>query len=63
MPMILWDTNIWDFYNTTYPHLQIEQFVEPVSSGSGSASLNSLPSFGFYSTLVSFVLIVGVLLF
>jgi hypothetical protein len=66
-PMNSWDTNIWDFYNLTFQHLDYENFVEsstPVQTPSqSSTSLNSLPSIGTYSALISFILILGILFF
>jgi hypothetical protein len=42
-----WNTNIWDFYDTTLPHLAFENYVvASASAPSGSVSTVSLPSFG-----------------
>jgi hypothetical protein len=55
-PMSSWDTNIWDFYNSTLPHLAFENYFSSVDSGTDSIS-SLFPSFG----VVSLVLTLGIL--
>ncbi len=64
-PMSGWDTNVWDFDNSSSPHLAFENYAfsvpVPPSSSSGGSGLTGLPSFGFYSLIVSSVLLFGFL--
>jgi hypothetical protein len=63
LPMSNWDPVIWDFYNTTLPHLAIENYViasPPAPSTPSSVSITSLPSFGFGAVVLA---LVGIVLF
>jgi hypothetical protein len=58
-----WDTNVWDFYNTTLPHLAMENYVvasPPAPSAPSSVSITSLPSFGFGAVVLA---LIGIVLF
>jgi hypothetical protein len=61
VPMSNWDPVIWDFYNTTLPHLAMENYVVASSPApSSSVSITSLPSFGFGAVVLA---LIGIVLF
>jgi hypothetical protein len=62
LPMLNWDTNIWDFYDTTQPHLAYENYVvaSTPTPSSSAVSSTSLPSFGFGAVVLS---LIGIILF
>jgi hypothetical protein len=63
VPMLNWDPDIWDFYNTTLPHLAMENYVvvsSPAPSALSSVSSVNLSSFGFGAVVLA---LIGIVLF
>jgi hypothetical protein len=60
LPTSNWDSAIWDFYNTTLPHLAFENYVVVSTPAPSSVSSASLPSLSFYAVVLS---LIGIILF